>query len=129
MKIEQVTDQVIKFQLGSTVAVGEMQELAGILAEKCWRQQPFGLIMVRDGERQNNPEATKVFNAWVNENKSLLNTYCAGVAMVMTSEEERKRYKAAARTMVLKMFGCAGDMFAVESEAMAWLHDQMSHVE
>ncbi|MFL1672881.1 hypothetical protein ABTW76_07440 [Paenibacillus dendritiformis] len=52
MEIDHVTAQVLKFQLGSTVTVAEMQELAAILEEKCSRQQPFGLIMVRDGERQ-----------------------------------------------------------------------------
>jgi hypothetical protein len=83
------------------------------------------LIMERDGEMQKNASAAKWFNGWIKQNKSHLEDCCAGVAMVTSSSGLLKLYRPLAKKLISKTFGCPGDMFTMESEAIAWLHEQM----
>lgn len=125
MKIERISANLIKYEVGAAVAVEDMQALAAMLEERLISRQPFGLMMARDGEHKENPAAAKWRKGWVKKNKTPLQAYCVGVAMVTNSAGLLKLYKPLAKMMISKMFGCAGEMFATESEAIAWLNVQM----
>ncbi|MED0704283.1 hypothetical protein, partial [Aeribacillus composti] len=65
MKIEQMSDKLIKYEVGTSVTVDHMRELVKILEEKLKQQQTFGIIIIRNGDHQKDPEATKWFNGWL----------------------------------------------------------------
>lgn len=125
MKIEQMSDKLIKYEVGTSVTVDHMRELVKILEEKLKQQQTFGIIIIRNGDHQKNPEATKWFNGWLKKNKPLLKQYCVGVAMVTNSDRLLKLYKPLAGMMISKMFGCSGEMFTNESDAITWMLGKM----
>lgn len=125
MNIEQPAAHVIKYEVGAAVTMDDMQKLAAALEQRLTNRETFGLIMARNGEHKKNPEVTKWWNGWLKQNKPLLKTYCAGVALVTNSEGLLALYKPLVKMMIAKMFGCAGDMFAADSEAIAWLHDRL----
>ena len=126
MKIEHLEANLIKYEAGSAVTTRDMQELAAALDKRLTNRETFGLLMARSGEPAKNPEASRWWNEWLKQNKQLLKTYCAGVAMVTDSDRLFKLYKLLAGTMISRMFGCAGSMFASEPEAVVWLRERLA---
>jgi hypothetical protein len=117
-------DNIIKFQMGSSV--DDTNKLISILEEQLKKEKDFGVIIVREGEQKNVPEARKLFSDWLKSNKSLLKRYCYGLAMVTASEGMQKVYKPVARFMISKTYGCPGDLFVKEEDATAWLLNQQN---
>ncbi|MDQ0177748.1 hypothetical protein [Bacillus chungangensis] len=112
------------FKLENTDGFSFINSLEEILKEK----QPFELIMVREiekADKQKEKEVRLAIAKWLKSNKHLISKYYVGFAMVVLNEEEFQKSQPTASKLTTVIYGCPGDMFNTEEEALIWVHHQL----
>lgn len=100
------------------------------LEEVLQKKQQFGLILVREiswGDQQANVKSKDALRTWLQEYKTMMSTYCLGMAMVVRERNRLQKYVSVAPKRMANLYGCPGAVFHTEEDALRWLQEQINY--